>query len=50
MTREQKRLAHNARVRAWVAANPDKRSAINKRYYAKNRDNILLAQQCKGLT
>lgn len=36
-----KRLAHNARIREWVRKNPEKRAAINKRYYESARDVIL---------
>jgi hypothetical protein len=43
-----KRLAHNARIREWVAANPEKRAAINRRYYDANRDYVLWAQKHKG--
>lgn len=48
MTPDAKRAAHNARIREWVAANPEKRAAINRRYYAANRDYVLWAQKHKG--
>ena len=49
MNSEQRRKAHNKRIRDWVAANPEKRSVINKRYYQANRDYILWAQKYKGI-
>ena len=48
VTSEEKRLAHNARIRKWVAENPEKRAAINKRYYDNNRDYVLWAMKHKG--
>lgn len=49
MASEAKRAAHNARIRKWVAANPEKRSEINRRYYAANRDYVLWAQKHKAI-
>ena len=48
--REEKRLARNKRIREWVKKNPEKRAAINKRYYDNNRDYVLWASKHKGLT
>ena len=49
MTNEQKRLAHNKRIRDWVAINPEKRSAINRKYYQANKEYIMWARNNKDI-
>lgn len=40
-TLEEQRLYNNARQRAWVKANPEKRQAIRKKWYDQNRGTAL---------